>query len=56
MCGILGAFGPSAKNLFQKAKPVLDLIKHRGPDAEGLYLDPQGRFFLGHRTTTSKLK
>ena len=49
MCGILGAFGPSAKNLFQKAKPALDLIKHRGPDAEGLYLDPQGRFFLGHR-------
>lgn len=48
MCGVFGAIGPSAHSLSEKASQALKALRHRGPDAEGFYLDPKSRFFLGH--------
>ncbi|HEY8076426.1 MAG TPA: asparagine synthetase B, partial [Labilithrix sp.] len=48
MCGIFGRFvwdGAPADAVAMKA--LLDLLRHRGPDAEGVWSD--GPFFFGHR-------
>lgn len=46
MCGIAGIFGASWQ------RPQLEAMvasqRHRGPDAEGIYIDPAGRAGLGH--------
>jgi asparagine synthase (glutamine-hydrolysing) len=51
MCGIVGFAGPSASQ--QDARQVLAqmtaLLAHRGPDDEGLWLDPPAGIALGHR-------
>lgn len=44
MCGILGAFGESAKD--RRLDPAV--IAHRGPDASGEWTSPDGRCWLGH--------
>ncbi|MFH1447736.1 MAG: asparagine synthase (glutamine-hydrolyzing) [Candidatus Micrarchaeota archaeon] len=36
MCGICGAFGPEDKKLLHS---MMDVMRHRGPDDEGTYID-----------------
>ena len=46
MCGIAGIYNP--KGVHQEmVKLMTDAISHRGPDAEGFFVD--GEFGLGHR-------
>ena len=46
MCGIAGIYNP--KGVHQEmVKQMTDAISHRGPDAEGFFVD--GEFGLGHR-------
>ena len=46
MCGICGFVGSgSADDL----KRMADVLRHRGPDAEGLWHDPVRSVYLGHR-------
>jgi len=48
MCGIVGIISREKRVIDkQEIKPMLDLISHRGPDAEGLFLE-EGLAF-GHR-------
>src|SRR5687768_14145888 len=46
MCGITGFIGSGNDALL---KEMTNSIAHRGPDADGLYSDPNTRVFLGHR-------
>lgn len=49
MCGILGHIDLAQKierNLFAE---MLDTLRHRGPDDEGIYIDNGGHIALGHR-------
>jgi asparagine synthase (glutamine-hydrolysing) len=52
MCGILAAIplGPDGLPVgsMARAPAALRAIRHRGPDASGLHLDPRMRFALGH--------
>ena len=43
MCGICGIYGQENKILIQK---MLDVLKHRGPDGQGVYSDKN--LTLGH--------
>ncbi len=43
MCGIAGIFGSS----FNKPIP-LAALRHRGPDSEGIWTDPEDKIWLGH--------
>ncbi len=45
MCGILGVL--SKKNNLEKYKNVLNVLKHRGPDDEGIFINEN--IFLGQR-------
>ncbi len=48
MCGICGIFDRSGKHINQSVlKKMTSVIKHRGPDGEGLFID--GEVGLGHR-------
>jgi asparagine synthase (glutamine-hydrolysing) len=49
MCGIAGilAFDPRARVDGARVRRMLDALKHRGPDGEGIWLD--GPVGLGHR-------
>ncbi|OGB31109.1 MAG: asparagine synthase (glutamine-hydrolyzing) [Burkholderiales bacterium RIFCSPLOWO2_12_FULL_61_40] len=51
MCGFTGLIGQrfSADELTGRIRPMLDSISHRGPDGEGVFLDPEQRVVLGHR-------
>lgn len=54
MCGIAGFWGGNkdfhmkgdAERLLQR---MIDSIRHRGPDAEGIFHDPENSLILGHR-------
>lgn len=46
MCGILAAFGNSWRP--EQLRAMLFSQRHRGPDAEDIYLAPQGNAGLGH--------
>ena len=48
MCGIVGAFGPSAIEMEEGIRSAIKFIGHRGPDGEGLYKSPDGKCLLGH--------
>jgi asparagine synthase (glutamine-hydrolysing) len=48
MCGILGVFRPGGVDRAQ-TKRLLQMLAHRGPDAEGLWESADGRTNLGHR-------
>lgn len=50
MCGILGKISNNDKVLpsKQRFQQALGLLKHRGPDDEGIFVD-EGRIILGHR-------
>lgn len=47
MCGIFGAIGGGAETLASRAPAASQALAHRGPDAEGLFVD-RG-ILLGHR-------
>ena len=53
MCGIAGAFSfnPAAQQRTNRAvvSRLTDLLRHRGPDGEGLWLSDDARVVLGHR-------
>lgn len=46
MCGIAGFVGPGDRAVL---KSMTDAIRHRGPDAEGHWVDESAAVFLGHR-------
>jgi asparagine synthase (glutamine-hydrolysing) len=46
MCGITGMWGGVDEQIVQR---MMDLLAHRGPDAEGLFVSPHGAGALGHR-------
>ena len=46
MCGIAGIFGDNWKS--DDVSAMTASQRHRGPDGEGLYLDPEGTAGLGH--------
>ena len=52
MCGIFAVIKCSTQSLpadaGMRVTRALDSIQHRGPDARGLLIDPNGRFLLGH--------
>ncbi|MDA1138054.1 MAG: asparagine synthase (glutamine-hydrolyzing) [Planctomycetota bacterium] len=48
MCGIIGAFGPSAIFLRPGIEDSLPLLRHRGPDSSGFYAGPEDHICLGH--------
>ena len=54
MCGIAGqlALDPSATLTLEHIKPMCDVIVHRGPDDEGLFVD--GPLAMGMRRPTPK--
>jgi len=50
MCGIAGKISFSNKQISQsQIECMLDKIKHRGPDDEGVYISPNHKVGLGHR-------
>lgn len=50
MCGISGGqfSANSSIDLHAIAQPLCQALHHRGPDAQGSYLDQQEKLFLGH--------
>ena len=46
MCGIAGIWGRSEKKLVRQ---MMERLAHRGPDAEGMYSEPEDCGVLGHR-------
>lgn len=48
MCGIAGMYNPSGANI-RDAAQLLDALRHRGPEAEGLWQSVDQRMVLGHR-------
>lgn len=45
MCGIVGVAPRQPESLIRR---MMDAIRHRGPDADGVFLDPEGMTSLGH--------
>ncbi len=51
MCGVFAVLSLTARlpeDASERIGRVLEVIKHRGPDARGQHVDPQGRFAFGH--------
>ena len=46
MCGISGIFGPGCER--GRLSAMVAAQRHRGPDAEGFFMDPSGAAGLGH--------
>ena len=49
MCGIAGFYSFNKKFSDADLKRMTDRIAHRGPDADGFYMDPESGVGLGHR-------
>jgi asparagine synthase (glutamine-hydrolysing) len=51
MCGLAGIVDPRAapETLARLAKAMADALAHRGPDDEGVFVDPAAGFAVGHR-------
>ncbi|MEP7029774.1 MAG: asparagine synthase (glutamine-hydrolyzing) [Pseudolabrys sp.] len=52
MCGLTGLFcptGSSATELGERTSAMTATLAHRGPDADGVWLDAQAGICLGHR-------
>jgi asparagine synthase (glutamine-hydrolysing) len=53
MCGITGFLhfgpGPDRDEAQRRLRAMTDTLAHRGPDADGLFLDPESGVGLGHR-------
>ncbi len=46
MCGIVGIFGDRSN--LASGEAMVSQLQHRGPDAEGIHVDPSNRALLGH--------
>jgi asparagine synthase (glutamine-hydrolysing) len=46
MCGIAGIFGESIRE--EPVRRMVDAQRHRGPDADGVFVDSDGKAVLGH--------
>ena len=46
MCGIVGFAGAGDRSVIEA---MMEAVRHRGPDAEGRYHDPETGVHLGHR-------
>lgn len=46
MCGIVGILGDGWET--EDLRAMVSVQRHRGPDAEGIYIDPEKRAGLGH--------
>src|SRR5690606_33055968 len=49
MCGIAGIWKPGERNLDRTLRGMTDCIRHRGPDADGFFVDPTSGVGMGHR-------
>jgi asparagine synthase (glutamine-hydrolysing) len=52
MCGIAGIIAPSdwtKQDLYEAAKNMADTLSHRGPDAQGVWVNPTFPVVLAHR-------
>ena len=49
MCGILGILGSPAELSEEELRRGLARLAHRGPDADGVFLDREAGIMLGHR-------
>ena len=50
MCGISGVYAPGRDPIDPEVvRRINGALRHRGPDDEGYYADPQGQVILGHR-------
>ena len=50
MCGISGVYAPGRDPIDPElVRRINGALRHRGPDDEGYYADPQGQVVLGHR-------
>ena len=47
MCGIAGMIGKSSAPSVEKVQAMIDIIRHRGPDGEGVFIEDN--VCLGHR-------
>ncbi|MDG1277532.1 MAG: asparagine synthase (glutamine-hydrolyzing) [Algoriphagus sp.] len=48
MCGIIGAFTPTKLLSADRKRSALSLLNHRGPDANGDFLDSANGLWFGH--------
>jgi asparagine synthetase B (glutamine-hydrolysing) len=53
MCGISGIWGSTRKT--DEAEGMMKLMAHRGPDADGMFVCPEGSGVLGHRMLSSHI-
>ena len=49
MCGIVGFIASSSFDYEKTLVRMMDRLRHRGPDAEGMYTDRKNNVYLGHR-------
>ncbi len=49
MCRIAGIISPNPDGLYSRVKAMCDVMKHGGPDDEGIYLDSERGICLGNR-------
>ena len=52
MCGIVGILASTSQSearLIDTVRTMADTLAHRGPDANGLWVDPEAGLALGHR-------
>lgn len=48
MCGISGIWGKTGLSEISAVKGMMKILTHRGPDAEGIYVCPDGNGVMGH--------
>jgi asparagine synthase (glutamine-hydrolysing) len=46
MCGLAGAISPRVRR--SDVERMVGALRHRGPDSDGVWVDPAGRIALGH--------
>jgi asparagine synthase (glutamine-hydrolysing) len=49
MCGLTGFFGPTSGDASEVTRAMAGTLSHRGPDAEGIWVDTDAGIALGHR-------
>ena len=51
MCRIAGIISPQTEpaGLYRRVKQMCDIMKHGGPDDEGIYLNSENGICLGNR-------
>ncbi len=49
MCGIAGIFDKNSEDLSEDIQQMTDVLKHRGPDGQGVWNNREDGIWLGHR-------